>query len=77
MLEKEFEYYVKNQNELLKKYNKHFVVIIGDNVVDSYPTLEQALEQTAKKYKLGTFLIQECTEGDRAYTQTFHTRAVF
>jgi len=77
MLEKEFDYYVKNQNELLKKYNNRFVVIIGDNVVDSYTTLEQAAEQAAKKYKLGSFLIQECTEGDRAYTQTFHTRARF
>jgi len=77
MLEKEFDYYLKNQNELLKKYNNRFVVVIGNNVVDSYTTLEQALEQTAKKYELGTFLIQECTEGDRAYTQTFHTRAIF
>ncbi len=27
--------------------------------------------------ELGTFLIQECTEGDSAYTQTFHSRVIF
>ena len=27
--------------------------------------------------ELGTFLIQECTEGDSAYTETFHSRVIF
>jgi len=77
MLEKEFDYYLEHQNELLKKYNNRYLVIIGESVVDDYDNLEDALEQSGKKYKLGTFLIQECTEGDSAYTATFHSRVRF
>ena len=67
MLTKEFQYYLDNQDELVKKYNH-----IGD-----YNTYEEALFETSKEHELGTFLIQECTEGDSAYTQTFHSRVIF
>jgi len=76
-LDREFNYYLEHQNELLKKYNNRFLVIIEEKVVDDFATLEEAAEQTAKKYKLGTFLIQKCTEGDSAYTATFYSRAKF
>lgn len=77
MLDKEFQYYLDNQGELVKKYNGRFIVIIGEDVVENYESYEQALFESMKKYKLGTFLIQECTEGEEAYTQTFHSRVVF
>ncbi len=77
MLEKEFQYYVKNQAELVKEYLGKFVVIIGEEVVDSYDSLEEAVLKSQKKYELGTFLVQECLPGEENYTQTFHTRAIF
>jgi hypothetical protein len=77
MLEKEFSYYLANQGELVKKYNNRFLVIVGERVVGDYDTHEQALFQSQKKYKRGTFLIQECTEGEEAYTATFHSRVYF
>jgi hypothetical protein len=77
MLDKEFQYYLDNQSELIKKYNGRFVVIIGEEVVGNYDSYEQALFVSMGKYELGTFLIQECTEGEEAYTQTFHSRVVF
>ncbi|MCL2260905.1 MAG: hypothetical protein FWC15_06065 [Fibromonadales bacterium] len=77
MLDREFSYYLANQNELLKKFNKRFLVIIGETVVGDYDTYEQALFQSSQKHELGTFLIQECTEGEEAYTQTFHSRVAF
>jgi len=77
MLDKEFSYYLEHQGELLKKYNNRFVVIIGEKVVGDYSSHEQALFKSAKKYRRGSFLIQECTEGDKAYTVTFHSRAGF
>jgi len=78
MLDKEFKYYLDNQSNLLKKYNNRFVVIMNEKVVGDYDSFEQALSQSMeKKYKLGTFLIQECTAGEEAYTQTFHSRAIF
>jgi len=77
MLDKEFQYYLDHQSELVKKYNGRFIVVIGEEVVGDYESYEQALFESMKQYELGTFLIQECTEGDEAYTQTFHSRVVF
>lgn len=64
MLNKEFQFYLDNQNELLKQYKGKFVVIVGQSVVGSYRTFKDAVVRSAKKYALGTFLVQECTEGD-------------
>ena len=77
MLNVEFRYYLDNQDKLLKMYNNRFLVIVGQEVVGDYDDFEQALFQSAEKYEPGTFLVQECTEGEDAYTQTFHSRAIF
>lgn len=77
MLDKEFKYYLDNQNELVKKYNHRFLVIKDCKVIGDYESYDKALFETSKTHELGTFLIQECTEGDSAYTQTFHSRVVF
>jgi len=77
MLDKEFKYYLDNQDELVKKYNGRVLVIIGDHVVDDFDSYDDALFDSVKKYELGTFLLQECTEGEEAYTETFHSRVIF
>ena len=77
MLDKEFEYYLKHQAELVEKYNGKFLVIIGEKVVDVFDNKVIAFEESKKKYTLGTFLIQLCTPGNSAYTQTFHSRVTF
>ena len=77
MLEKEFQYFIDNQNELLKKYNGRFIAIVGEQVVGDYDSFDMAIDETLKEHELGTFLVQECVEGEKAYTQTFHSRVVF
>ena len=62
MLEKEFQYYLDNQDELVKKYSGRVVVIVGENVVGDYSNYEEAHFESKKKYELGTFLIQACAE---------------
>ena len=52
-------------------------VIVGSKVVGDYASNEEALIEAKKTYKLGDFLIQKCTEGDSAYTYTFHSRVRF
>jgi hypothetical protein len=76
-LEKEFAYYLKNQKDLVKQHNGKYIVIIGETVVGAYNTEAEALFTTQKSYKLGTFLIQKCTPGKEAYTQTFYSRVAF
>jgi hypothetical protein len=77
MLEKEFRYYLSNQNELVKKYNGRVLVIVGEKVIGDYQNEEEAFFLSEKNYQSGTFLIQKCTPGDEAYTQTFHSRVAF
>ena len=78
MLDKEFKYYLEHQDILLKKYNNRVIVIVDEKVIGDYDNFEQAFFQSVEeKYELGTFLIQECTEGEDTYTQHFPSRAIF
>jgi len=77
MLDKEFQYYIDNQIELVEKYKGKYIVIKDLSVIGVYNTEIEAYSETVKKHELGTFLIQECQPGDENYTQTFRTRAIF
>jgi hypothetical protein len=77
MLDKEFEYYLDNQKELVKKYNNKFIVIKNNAVIGSYDSEGEAYIETLKKEELGTFLIQHCLPGEESHTITFHSRVIF
>ena len=74
MLEKEFQYYLRHQNELVLRYNKRFLVIVGQQVVGDYDTFVEAVTESQKKYQKGTFLVQRCSEGSKDYSYTYHSR---
>ena len=77
MLDKEFQYYLDNQRDLVKKYNGRYLVIVGEEVVGDYYDYSQALSRSLEKYEMGTFLVQKCSPGDKDYTFTFHSRVAF
>ena len=72
-LEKEFDWYLANQDELVKKYDGRYIVVIDEKVVGDYRTYEGAYFESKDKYELGTFLIQRCSEGDKDYTVRIYT----
>ena len=76
-LEKEFKYYLDNQDELVKKYNGKFIVIKNQKVIGDYSSELEAIKETSQKEKLGTFLIQKCEPGSDSYSQMFHSRVAF
>jgi len=76
-LEREFQYYIDNQKQLVEKYDGKFVVIKGQTVLGAYDSELQAFEETTKDHELGTFLVHKCEPGDESFTQTFHSRVVF
>lgn len=76
-LEKEFSYYKSHQDELVRQYNGRVIVIVGETVIGDYDTELQALLETKKAHKPGTFFIQKCGPGEENYTQTFHSRVAF
>jgi len=76
-LEKEFDFFVKNQKELVEKYKGKYVVIKDDKILGVYSSLSEAVEETSKREKLGTFLVQKCEPTNKVYTQNYHSRVSF
>lgn len=76
-LKKEFEYYLANQDELVRQHNGKFVVVKDQKVLGAYDTQVAAITETQKAHELGTFLVQKVEPGTSAYTQTFHSRVAF
>jgi len=74
MMKQEFDYFLKHQKEIVAKYNGKFVVIKNQKVLGAYASELEAVKETSKTEKMGTFLVQKCEPGDSAYTQTFHSR---
>ena len=76
-LEELFDFYLANQTELVKQYDGKYIVLVNNQVVGDFDTMDQAYNFADSHFELGTFLIRLCTPGDEAYTQTFHSRVVF
>jgi hypothetical protein len=76
-LEKQLEFYIKNQAELLKTYEGKYIVIKNEKILGSYESEMEAYVETIKEHKVGSFLIQLCLPGEDNYTQTFHSHVAF
>ena len=72
-LDKEYQFFKEKKDELLAKYENKFVVIRGQEVITAYDDMVTAIEETQKKYELGTFLVQHVTQEDEV--ALFHSRA--
>ena len=72
-----FDWFVKNQEDLSKKYNGKFVVIKDCEIVDSFADEDQAYFYAKKKYGLGNFLIQQCIPGEESYSMQISTPYIY
>lgn len=78
MLENEFKFFKDNHDALYRDYPDKYLVIQGNKVLFAEDSMEQAVTKAVENgLKVGTFLVQLCSEGEEAYTQTFHSRVVF
>lgn len=59
MLEKEYEFYKKNEKEYLAKYLNKYIVIKNDSVLGVYASMDEAITNTLVDNELGTFLVQQ------------------
>lgn len=75
-LEREFEFYLKRQEDLVSEYQGKFLVIRDCQVVGAYEDEMEAIEKTALRFPLGSFLVQKCEAGPENYTQIFHSPVV-
>ena len=75
-LEKEFQYYLEHQDELVLKYNNKFLLIKEESILGVYDSKQDAYDFVSQKNELGNVLIQQCSSGNTGTTQTFHSRAI-
>ena len=76
-LEKDFKFYIENQDEMVEKYDGKVIVIKDGVVLGAFDSELTAVIETRKDHPLGTFLVQRVSPGNAAYSQTFHSRVVF
>jgi len=76
-LNKEFEYYLAHQDEIVKQYNSMYVVIKNCEVIGAYADQIEAIRETQKEHTAGTFLVQLVSPGEAEYSQNFHSRVAF
>lgn len=73
-LEREFQYYLQHQDELVGRYDGRYIVIAGQRVVGDFATFAEAVTEAQKTHPQGTFIVQRCSEGPKDYTFTYHSR---
>ena len=66
----DFDYYVEHQPELVKKYNGRYIVIVNQQVVGDYATLEDAFNVAREKYSVGHFFLHQVGDGAENYSTT-------
>lgn len=76
-LQKEFQFFLSHKDDLVEKYAGKFVVIAGEIVLGAYDSELEAVRETSKTLRMGTFLVQKCEPGENSYSQTFHSRVHF
>jgi hypothetical protein len=75
-LEREFDYYLEHQDELVERYDGRVIVIKDGEVLGDYDSHIDAVTETKKTHEMGTFLVQAVSPGAGAYTQRFHSRVM-
>ena len=75
-LQEEFNYYLQHQEGLVSQYKDKFIVIKNCQVIGSYESEIEAINETTKHHKLGTFLVQKCEIGTENCSYIYHSRVI-
>lgn len=70
-MKEEFQFYLDNQTELVEKHDGKVIVIKDQKVIGVYDSDVEAIIETDKEHTLGSFLVQQCSEGSKDYSQQF------
>lgn len=73
----DYKFFEENRAKLVTAYPNKFVVIADEEVVGVFDSEEEAYDDSVGKYKLGTFLIQQCIPAKEEEVAVFHTKAIF
>lgn len=76
-LKRDYQYFLDNKKDLVKKYGGMYIVIANNEVIKSFADENDAYYYGVDNIGLGNFIVQLCTADEEAYTQTFHSRVAF
>ena len=66
MQRSDFNWFLNNYDSLYKEYGHKFLAIKNHCVLGAYDTVREAIDNT--KEEPGTYIIQECSGDESAYT---------
>jgi hypothetical protein len=72
MFKEELDFFIRNQEELVKQYAGKALVIKGSEVSAVHETPLEAYIQVQRDQQLGKVMIQVCLPGPDAYTVTIN-----
>lgn len=73
MFKQELEYFIKNQDALVKQYAGKALVLKGEGLHGVFNTPLEAYLQMQREQLLGQVMIQLCQPGPEAYTVTINS----
>ncbi len=68
MQERDYKWFLDNYDMLFKEYGVKYLAIKNEKVLGAYSTYADAVKETEKTEKIGTFIIQLCNGDETAYT---------
>jgi len=72
-LKKNLDWYIAKQQELSAKYNGKVLLIVDQNLVEAFDSMEAAYGAAVKSYAPGTFTLQPCSPDSNSYTLTLYS----
>jgi len=76
MFEKELDFFIDHQAELVSKYRGQILLLKDAAVVGAYPTPLAAEAAAQVRFESGTYMLQPCEPGPGAYTVTVSSQGV-
>ncbi len=76
MLENEYAYFKANKESIIDSHLNKFVVIVDEQIIAEYDTIEEAIRESLKRYKMGDFLVEFCTTDEEFYHVTLYNWSV-
>lgn len=66
-MDDDFTWFKKHYTEFQNKYGNAFIVVKNKKILGIYKSCVEAIRNTEKTEKLGTFIVQECNTQYKAY----------
>lgn len=68
MQDKDFQWFLKNYNDLYTQYGESYVAISNETVLGAYNSYAEGVRETMKSFPLGSFIVQFCNGRESGYT---------